>query len=259
MRLSVSIEQIEFFLLILVRCSAFIFTAPFFSTQGIPMRVKAGFSILLAMSANAAVPMTPVEYQSVIGFGVIVAKEAVAGVAMGFFANVSQHILGFVGQRVDMDMGFSMASEFNPSLGSQITVTGSLYTYSVTLIMLVTNFHLFFIRAIVDTFTLIPVGNVVVDSNIYQVMVTYMVEYFIIGFRIALPMYASILIVDTILGILAKVAPQMNMFAVGIQLKIAVGLLVLFFMVRLLPGVSTMIYEEMVKLLRLSVSYLGGG
>ncbi|MBP5184642.1 MAG: flagellar biosynthetic protein FliR, partial [Lachnospiraceae bacterium] len=111
----------------------------------------------------------------------------------------------------------------------------------------------------VDTFTLIPVGNVVVDANIYQVMVTYMVEYFIIGFRIALPMYASILIVDTILGILAKVAPQMNMFAVGIQLKIAVGLLVLFFMVRLLPGVSTMIYEEMVKLLRLSVSYLGGG
>ena len=222
------------------------------------MRVKAGFSILLALAVSGAVPFTVVEYESVIGYGVIVMKEAIAGVAMGFFANVSQHILGFVGQRVDMDMGFSMASEFNASLGSQITVTGSLYTYSVTLIMMVTNFHLFFIQAIIDTFKLIPVGNVVIDSNIYQVMVTYMVDYFIIGFRIALPMYASILIVDTILGILAKVAPQMNMFAVGIQLKIAVGLIVLYFMIRLLPGVSTMIYEEMVKLLRLSVTFLGG-
>ena len=258
MNVGVSIEQIEFFLLILVRCSAFIFLAPFFTSQGVPARVKAGMSVLLALTVSAVTPVTELMYTSVIGYGVIVLKEAVAGAAMGFFANIAQHILAFVGQRMDMDMGFSMATEYNASLGGEITVTASLYTYAVTLIMFVTNFHLFFIRAIADSFKLIPVGGVVIDTNIYLVMVRYMTDYFIIGFRIVLPLYAAILIVDTILGILAKVAPQMNMFAVGIQLKIAVGLFVLFFMIRMLPGVSTMIYEEMVKLLKTSVQYLGG-
>jgi flagellar biosynthetic protein FliR len=178
---------------------------------------------------------------------------------MGFFANIAQHILSFVGQRIDLDMGFSMATEYNASLASQITVTGSLYTYAVTLIIFVTNFHLFIVQAIIDSFGAIPVGHVAVDTNIVEVMAVYMTDYFLIGFRIALPMYAAILIVDTILGILAKVAPQMNMFAVGIQLKIAVGLIALYFMVRMLPGVAKMIYDEMMKLLSMSAVYLGGG
>ncbi len=259
MNVSVSIEQIEFFLLILVRCSAFVLTAPFFSTQGIPMRVKAGVSILLAVAVNAATPFAAVEYSSVLGFAMIVIREAIAGVSMGFFANIAQHILSFVGQRIDLDMGFSMATEYNASLASQITVTGSLYTYAVTLIIFVTNFHLFIVQAIIDSFGAIPVGHVAVDTNIVEVMAVYMTDYFLIGFRIALPMYAAILIVDTILGILAKVAPQMNMFAVGIQLKIAVGLIALYFMVRMLPGVAKMIYDEMMKLLSMSAVYLGGG
>jgi len=90
-------------------------------------------------------------------------------------------------------------------------------------------------------------------------MLVFITDYFIIGFRIVLPVYAAILLVDTILGILAKVAPQMNMFAVGIQIKIAVGIVMLYLMVRLLPYVSEVIFEEMFQLLRDSVSFLGGG
>ena len=90
-------------------------------------------------------------------------------------------------------------------------------------------------------------------------MLVFITDYFILGFRIVLPVYAAVLLVDTILAILAKVAPQMNMFAVGIQLKIAVGIVMLYFMVRLIPYVSELIFEEMFQLLRDSLSFLGGG
>lgn len=258
MQLSVSLDQIEFFLAILVRVSGFIFTAPFFNTSNVPRRVKAGLAILIAFIVNSTVPYTPLVYDSIIGFSIIMVKEAIGGVIMGFFANVAQHILAFVGQRIDIDMGFSMVSEYSQVIGSEVTISGTFYSYAVILIMMVTNLHFFLVQALAESFTLIPVGGIQIDYNIYELMMIYMADYFVLAFRIVLPMYAAILIVDTILGILAKVAPQMNMFAVGIQLKVGVGLITLYFMIRLLPGVSRLIYDEMFELLEASVHYLGG-
>lgn len=256
--MSVSIGQIEFFLVILVRVSAFVYTAPFFNTSNVPRRVKAGMSILLAFAINGSLTYEQLQYSGVVGFAILVMKEAVAGVCMGFFANLANYILGFVGQRIDMDMGLSMATEYNVSLGGDSTVTGSLYSYAVLLILMVTNMHLYIVQAIIESFQLIPVGGVVINTEIYKVMLLFLADYFVIGFRIVLPVFAAILIVDTILGILAKAAPQMNMFAVGLQLKIGVGLFMLYFMVRMLPGVSELIFTEMFDMLRYSVGYLGG-
>jgi len=257
--MSISIGQIEFFLMILVRISAFVYTAPFLSTRNVPFRVKTGLAVCLAVLVQSVTEYDPLIYTGVIGFALMVVKEAVAGAAMGFFANVSQYILAFVGQRMDIDIGFSMVSEFNAVSQSEVTITGTFYSYAVILVMMVSDLHLHIVRAIIESFHLIPVGGAVIDVNIYKLMLVFITDYFILGFRIVLPVYAAILLVDTILGILAKVAPQMNMFAVGIQIKIAVGIVMLYLMVRLIPYVSELIFEEMFQLLRDSVSFLGGG
>lgn len=257
--MSISIGQIEFFLMILVRISAFVYTAPFLSTRNVPFRVKTGLAVCIAVLVQSVTEYNPLVYTGVIGFALMVMKEAVAGAAMGFFANVSQYILAFVGQRMDIDIGFSMVSEFNAVSQSEVTITGTFYSYAVILVMMVSDLHLHIVRAIIESFQLIPVGGAVVDVDIYKLMLVFITDYFILGFRIVLPVYAAILLVDTILGILAKVAPQMNMFAVGIQIKIAVGIVMLYLMVRLIPYVSELIFEEMFQLLRDSVSFLGGG
>jgi len=257
--MSISIGQIEFFLMILVRISAFVYTAPFLSTRNVPFRVKTGLAVCIAVLVQSVTEYDPLIYSGVIGFALMIMKEAVAGAAMGFFANVSQYILAFVGQRMDIDIGFSMVSEFNAVSQSEVTITGTFYSYAVILVMMVSNLHLHIVRAIVESFQLIPVGGAVIDVDIYKLMLVFITDYFILGFRIVLPVYAAILLVDTILGILAKVAPQMNMFAVGIQIKIAVGIVMLYLMVRLIPYVSELIFEEMFQLLRDSVSFLGGG
>ncbi|MBO4415218.1 MAG: flagellar biosynthetic protein FliR, partial [Lachnospiraceae bacterium] len=84
---------------------------------------------------------------------------------------------------------------------------------------------------------------------------TYMAEYFVLAFRIILPIFAAMLIVNTVLAILAKVAPQMSLFVIGIQLKVLVGLAVMIFMIQMLPGIGELIFGRMMEIMRDAISY----
>ena len=251
-----TIENLEAFLLILVRITGFVFTAPFFSLRNVPNRVKIGLSIFMTAILFYNVPYTSPEYESVIDYSIIIIKEALAGAIMGFFANIAYQILSFAGQMIDTEVGFSMINEIDPTSQVQTTITANLYGYMVLLIMLITNLHHYFIRAIIDSFQIIKLGEVIIDSNIYQLMLKFITDYFIIGFRIVLPVFAAILVVNMILAILAKIAPQMNMFVVGMQLKIFVGLFVMILIIDMVPSVADFIFNEMITLLKSSLEFL---
>ena len=96
-----------------------------------------------------------------------------------------------------------------------------------------------------ESFSLIPINGEKIGSTLYDSFIGFITEYFIIGFRIALPVFAAALLMNCVLGIMAKVAPQMHMFAVGIQLKLLTGLLIMFVTVRLLPAVATFVSDTM--------------
>ncbi len=254
--MSFTIEYFDFFILILVRISGFIFTAPFFSLQNVPFRIKIGLSVFLAAILFFTVPYTTPEYNTVIEFAVLVIKEVLAGAIMGLFANIAYYILAFAGQIIDMEIGFSMVNELDPMTNIQTTITANLYGYLILLIMFITNMHHYFLRAIIDSFQIIGIGKVNFDPNIYRLMVQFITDYFFIGFRIVLPIFAAILIVNTILAILAKIAPQLNMFVVGMQIKIFVGLIVLAMIMELVPAVADNIFNEMKKLLLESIEFM---
>lgn len=251
-----SIENFEIFLLILVRITGFIYTAPFFSLKNVPIRVKIGISLFLAVILICTVPFKQPEYDGIIGYSILIVTEALAGAIMGFFANIAYYIINFAGQFLDMEIGFSMVSELDPLTNIETTINANFYGYLVLLIMLVTNLHHYFIRAVVDSFQVIGVGRVNLSPNLYKLMVQLMSDYFVIGFRIVLPVFAAILVVDTILAILAKIAPQMNMFVIGMQIKIFVGLMVLVLVIGLLPSVADFIFNEMVTMLKASIQYM---
>lgn len=240
-----TVENLEFFILIMVRISAFIFTAPIFSMPNTPRKVKAGLSFFLSIIVFQMLPYEPVAYTGVIGFAAQVFKEAAAGLLIGFMANICAYILGFAGSIIDMEIGFSMVNEMNPVANMQTTITSNYYTYFVMLMLLITDMHYYIIYALFDTFKVVPVGKVSPNANLYLVMARFIGDYLVIGFRIALPIFSAMLLVNVVLGILAKVAPQMNMFVIGIQLKIVVGLFILFLIASLLPAVSQFIFQEM--------------
>lgn len=241
-----SYEDLEFFLLVFVRISCFVFSAPFFSTSNTPRRVKAGLSIFVAFILYQVItPHSVPAYNTVLGYSILILKEAAAGVFLGLGANICNSIVQFAGKIADMDIGLSMMQLINPLNNESSGFMGNFYQYTVILIMLITNFHHYLIRALVETFTLIPIGMEHFSSDkLVTTMIQFMEDYMIISFRICLPIVATMLLLNCILGVLAKTAPQVNMFSVGIQIKVLLGLCILLLTVGVLPSASEYIFDE---------------
>ena len=113
------------------------------------------------------------------------------------------------------------------------------------LMLVVTNMHYYIIRAIFDSFSYFNVGKAVFHASLKEIMVDFVANYFLIAVRIVLPIFCCMLIINVVLGVLAKAAPQMNMFVVGIQIKVLVGLILLLILVQTIPSVSDFIFSEM--------------
>lgn len=251
---SFSLVSFEYFLLILVRISAFVFVAPLYGQQGVPNQTKIGLSIFVAILLNGVVAHPDLNYTGVIGYAICVLKEGITGVLIGFAAYICNSIIFLAGSLIDMDIGLSMATEFNPDNNMQITISGNFYYYLIMLLLIVSNMHVYILRAACDSFSLIPIGGAVFEwDSLMNSMMRYMGDLIIIGFRIFLPVFACIMILNCILGVMAKVAPQMNMFSVGIQMKILVGFAAVFLTLFMLPGVADMIFKEIRTMINLMI------
>lgn len=249
-----TLDTIQYFILILVRVSTFVYIAPFFGMNNTPARVKAGFSFFFALILVSVLPERTLDYGGMFGYSVIVIKEGITGLLVGFAANLCNSIVLFAGNMMDMNIGLSMAMEYDPMSRSQVTISGQFYNYVVLLLLLVSGLEGYLVRAFVQTYELVPINGQVFDWNhLMQSAVTFAGELISIAFQITLPMFACIMILNCVLGIMAKVAPQMNMFAVGIQIKLLVGLAAMLLVVVLLPYISDYIYTAMKRMVVLFV------
>ena len=141
-----------------------------------------------------------------------------------------------------------MVNEFDVTTKQQASITGILYNYMFMLMLIASGMYEYLMKAAVDSFTLIPVNSAILTSDsLVNSFVKFMTDYIVIGFRICLPVFCTMLLVNSVLGVLAKIAPQMNMFVVGIQIKILVGLGVLFLTAFMLPDAANFIFTEMQK------------
>lgn len=237
----------EYFLLILVRITSFIAVAPFYGIQSAPGRVKVGFSALISMILySLIIPKADLVYSGVFSYSVLVIREAIVGLIIGYAGYICNTIILTAGKLIDMNIGLGMASEFDPMLRTESSVVSSMYNYFVMLLLILSNMHHYVLKALVDSYELVPIGEVkFIKDNLLAAMVRFMTDTFIIAFRIFLPVFAVIMILNVILGIMAKVAPQMNMFSVGMQIKLLVGLAVMFITIFLLPRIATFIFNEM--------------
>ncbi len=246
---SFSIYHLEFYLLIVVRIIGVVAVAPFYGMRGVPARIRVGLGLCIALVVATSMEYTPLEYTTIIGYSLLIVKELLLGLSVGFAANLCLTIINLSGMFIDREIGFSMVTAFDATTNATTTVSADFYNYAVMLTMLCSNMHHFILSAICDTFQVIPVGGVVFDTaSIYDLLMVLMQEYFVIAFRIALPIFISITLCNVVLGIMAKTAPQMNMFSVGIELKLILGLLIMVLMISYLPNVADLIQRITEKL-----------
>lgn len=248
MKLNFTIEYIEFAMLVFVRVASIVSVTPFFGNNAVPLKVKAAVSLFLSIIIMNTTDYTNVDYEGLLGYSSLVMKEAITGLVIGIGSGFCLYILNYSGHFIDMELGLSMAMEFDPVSNIQSTITANFLSHLFMLLFLVSDMHYFVIDAINESYKLIPIGGAKIDAGLLDVMTKYVADYFVIAIRVALPIFTCIFIINVILGVLAKVAPQMNMFVIGMQLKLFVGLFILFMVMGMLPGIVDFIFQEMREL-----------
>lgn len=253
-----TIEYIEYAVLIITRISMIFFIVPFFGNVNIPVRIKIALSFFLSLIIMNSVDYSAVSYQGMLGYSILIAQEAVTGLLIGIGSGFTLYILNFSGHMLDMEIGFSMAMEMDPTTQVQTTISATFLTAVFMLMFIASDMHYFLIDAVVDSYKVIPIGEGIVSPNLYKIFVQYVIDYFVIGFRIILPVFACILVINVILGILTRIAPQMNMFVFGMQLKVFAGLSLIFILMNFLPGITDFLFNEMQTLTKLFMLSLAG-
>lgn len=245
-----TVENLEFYLLVLMRVSGLIMTAPFFGYNAVPMRVRAALSVFVTLVVLQTIPVVELSYSGLLGYSVLILKETMLGATMGLMCSICFYIINLAGQLMDMEMGLAMANMFDPLTNMQVSVTGNLYNYMLMLMLVVTNMHYYILRAVIDSFSYFNIGEAIFNAVSFKnVVVDFIANYFIIAVRIILPVFCCMLLINVVLGVLAKAAPQMNMFVVGMQIKVLAGLVILVLVIQSFPMVSDYVFDEMKQIL----------
>lgn len=220
----------DIFLLIFLRVTGLFVISPIFGRKNIPAYFKLGFSFMLAIILTYTVPMPDLhEYSNLLSFILLAAKEFVIGLTLGFISYLIITSIYIAGQMIDMHIGFGMVNVFDPLSNVQIPVTANFYFIVATLMMLAIDGHHLIIYTMCESFTLFPIeSRIVIGQSLLDFVVNIFMSIFTVSFKIAAPVTAAILITDLALGIIAKAVPQINVFVVGIPLKILMGLIVIF-------------------------------
>lgn len=243
---SFSIYHLEYFLVIVVRILGVMAFAPIFGNRPVTRRARIFIALAVSFAIFTAYPYVPLKYTTFWGYSFILLKDLLVGLTIGFMSNITLTIIQMSGQFIDRELGFSMVSNFDQTFNTETTITAEFYNMLIMVIMLCSDMHYFVLSALSDSFELIPIGNSGLDTGVlYETMIHYMVSYFVIAVRISLPVQISIMLLNVVLGVLAKTSPQMNMFVIGIQLKIFVGFAILFVTLGFLPNITQFIYTEM--------------
>ena len=225
-----ALNLLPLFLLVLVRLASFFFTAPVFSYRGIPARFKIGLSACFAWIVTLsmhdhAVPLTG-------AFPLIVMKEALIGLSIGFAAGLLFYAIQIAGGFIDLQTGFAIANLIDPNNGMQTPITGQFLYVLMIVFFFAADAHHMFLNGIYYSFQWVPVEGKATalfsGAGAHDISQLFL-QMFAIAFQMALPIVGSLFLVDVAVGIVARTVPQLNVFVVGLPLKIAASLLILFF------------------------------
>lgn len=214
------------FLLLIPRITGILVIAPFFSARFISSaRVYA--TLILAMILAPVISFPGRFPSDILSLALIVIQEFGVGFAIGFSALLVFSAMQVAGQLIDMSIGFGIVEVVDPQYGTQVPLMGSFLYLIALLLFLMFDGHHAVLAALVRSYELVPIGQSVLKPGLLDLVTTLFGGMFLTAVEISLPVVGVLLIVDLIMGILARTIPQMNVFVVGLSLKVLVGLLIL--------------------------------
>ena len=225
MTFTIPLSYVYTFMFVFIRVSGLFVSAPLFSSRGIPVPVKALVAFVLSLVVFPNVhPFVP---RGTFELFIIALKEFSLGIFLGFLGRILFASFEMAGVFMGFQIGFGIANLLDPFSGEHISVLSQLENILAVLVFLAVDGHHLFLKALLGTFKTVPIGLFSIKGEVVEVLIKKTASMFVTAFELWLPVMVAVLLSHISLGLIAKTAPQLNIFVIGLPLQIALGLLVL--------------------------------
>jgi flagellar biosynthetic protein FliR len=228
-----------------LRVLALFSALPVLGQRMVPMRVRVALSFMIALAAQPMLPPMPAVALDTPVAMMLVMQQVLIGLTIGFAVRIVFAAVEFAGEIVGLQMGLNFAGFFDPVSAGTATATSRFFGTVVAWLFIVINGHLAVIAAVIKSFEAFPVGPQPFAFLSALAPHTWGSEVFSLGLWIALPLIAMLLFVNIVLGIISRVAQQMNVFAIGFPVTLGVGLIGMMLTLPLMQVPFTMALERM--------------
>jgi len=224
----VPLQQLQDFLLCLARVIALIAAIPAFAGSQIAGRIKIGLAVMTSLLIFPLMaPYTPKIAFTLTGFALLMVNEVLLGALIGLVTQMVFAAISFGGTVIGYQMGFAAANIFDPQTTQQLSLMSQFVNILALLAFLAMDMHHFFFRAIVESYVLLPPGTLDFTQGAVQELMRLASNMFVLGVKFSAPVLALLLIANLVLGILARVFPQLNVFMLSFPLNIGIAFLVI--------------------------------
>ncbi|WP_188205820.1 flagellar biosynthetic protein FliR [Alkalibacillus aidingensis] len=254
----IDFARVPAFFLIVARLSGFFMLVPFFSYHTIPMMHRVAFVFILSwvMYFSIDIPALLLDGQ----FFLFLLKELTIGLMIGLVAYIILTAVQIAGGFIDFQMGFAIANVVDPQTGIQSPIIGQYYYIFALLLLVVTNAHHLLIDGIFYSYQFVGFTDMIPihSESFVTFIITTMSGMFLIAFQMAIPIVGMLFLVDVALGMIARTVPQMNVFVVGLPLKILVSFIVIFVSFGFFALLINRVFEYMFYAMRDLMQIIGG-
>jgi flagellar biosynthesis protein FliR len=221
---------------------------PVLGQRSVPVRVRVALSFLIAVCASGVGPtIAPVPLDSPAAVLLLV-QQLLIGLSLGFAVRLIFAAVELAGEIIGLQMGMNFAGFFDPVMANQSTAASRFFATIVAFLFIVTNGHLLVIEAVAGSLQAFPVSTEPFAFLRTMAPWQWGAQVFNLGLWIALPMIGVMLFVNLVLGVIARIAPQSNIFALGFPITITVGLIGMMAMLPMLQGPFTVTLQKFMDL-----------
>lgn len=225
LQLSFPIEQIQLFIFVLVRVGAILFSIPFLDSRSLPVVVKAGLAVAVTALVLPTLDLhAPPVIENPLAFSLGIAGEVAIGLIIGLTTQLLFSGIQLAGQMGGFQMGFAIANVVDPASSLQIPILAQFLNLFALMVFMGLDIHLYFIKAMADGFTLIPLCGASFGGNLCHLMIQLAGNSFVIAVKVGAPVMVAMLLTSVALGLMARTVPQMQIFIVAMPLKILLGM-----------------------------------
>jgi flagellar biosynthetic protein FliR len=239
------------FLWPLTRIMGVIAVAPLYGNVSVPATVKIGLGVMLSLIIAPTIPVVPALDPMSLGGVLILVQQMLIGLAMGFAMRIAFACVELAGDLAGLTMGLGFATFFDPQTQGRSIAISQFLSLVTIMMYLALNVHLSLLSALADSFTSMPITDLPMSTRLFEQITAWGGKIFSAGVQLALPIVAAMLITNVGLSVLARSAPQLNLFGIGFPITLTVGFAMLAIVVPYLGEPLTRLFQDGLEMMQM--------